>query len=320
MQTRQNAVLLIAVLVSSSLITIIVPRIARAAEGRIPIGESKVLTDIPNAGSYILTGDIDVPSGDALTISHDDVFIDLGGHTINATSGWAISSIGHTNIKVSNGQISGANGIGFSNPGGNFTIEDLNITISDTSTGDGIVVTGGTGNLATATVRRNKIVRGIPYGNNGIIYSYCRGVLGENRVTNFGTGIRISSATDAYIKNNFTSKCLFGIALNNATYCAITGNTSSENNYGMYVDGTSTYNAFIGNIINGNQTDGLSLQVNSGHNVLTGNTSASTSALGGINIWSCYNIISDNKAPGTAISCSTVCNLDGGGNTPPLPP
>jgi|GEM_PF-1518051 len=97
-------------------------------ETRIAIQAGTVTYPITQAGSYVLTGNITVATGNGITISADDVTLDLNGFTIASTSptasGDAISFSGpRSRIAISNGHIrSGTtyNGTTFTNgPGFN---------------------------------------------------------------------------------------------------------------------------------------------------------------------------------------------------------
>ena len=79
-------------------------------EPRTPVTNSGALT-ISSSGSYYLTGNITVNSGDAITITCDNVTLDLNGFTISstqnpATNGNAILLSGSIkNITILNGSI-----------------------------------------------------------------------------------------------------------------------------------------------------------------------------------------------------------------------
>ena len=86
-------------------------------EPRIPIPGSAVgLTPpfvISQSGSYYLTGNVSVTTGDAIQIQVDNVSLDLGGFTVSSTSspanGQGINLIGtRQNVAVRNGSIVGA--------------------------------------------------------------------------------------------------------------------------------------------------------------------------------------------------------------------
>jgi hypothetical protein len=80
-------------------------------ESRTPISSAPFT--ISTSGSYYLTGNLTVTSGDAITIAADGVSLDLRGFTIASTAspfgGIAVAINGaRTNIHVHNGQIQGA--------------------------------------------------------------------------------------------------------------------------------------------------------------------------------------------------------------------
>lgn len=105
--------------------------IAGAAEGRIPIDHTRIGIGLSEPGAYIVTEDLNAPSTDAIVITGNNIAIDLGGHTVSSTSGWAVSCSGATNIKVYHGQLSGGlGGVFYSKAGGNVTLEDLDISVT----------------------------------------------------------------------------------------------------------------------------------------------------------------------------------------------
>ena len=79
-------------------------------EGRIPI--SSVPFTISASGSYYLTKNLPVDTGDAITINADNVTLDLNGYTLSSTATPAIGagillSNGVKNIAIENGHIRG---------------------------------------------------------------------------------------------------------------------------------------------------------------------------------------------------------------------
>ena len=101
---------------------------------------------IGTSGSYYLSGNITVASGNGLTITASNVSLDLNGFTIRtsaaSSTGTAISlSPSANNVTISNGQISGLFFYGVHNPSGsikNVTVRDL-IVQGPTARGIGIL-------------------------------------------------------------------------------------------------------------------------------------------------------------------------------------
>jgi hypothetical protein len=81
-------------------------------EARTPIAAAPFT--ITTSGSYYLTKNVSVASGDAITINANDVTLDLNGFTISSTNANPVTGtgilIGNSlhNITISNGHISGA--------------------------------------------------------------------------------------------------------------------------------------------------------------------------------------------------------------------
>ncbi len=121
---RRLVVVMVAL--SCSLMTLL-----RADEGRIPIFGP---TTITAPGSYVVTRDFNVTSGDGITISASNVTLDLNEHTVDctATSGACVRLTGGaSSIRIRNGRLSGG-GFGiYSSFAGNslvMTIERVEIT------------------------------------------------------------------------------------------------------------------------------------------------------------------------------------------------
>ena len=90
---------------------------ARADEGRIPIYQA---TTISQSGSYVLTRDLSISSGSAITITgNPNVILDLAGHTIVSSSATAVFTLNFTSgftspcgsLTLRNGEVKG-NGSG----------------------------------------------------------------------------------------------------------------------------------------------------------------------------------------------------------------
>ena len=285
-----------------------------AAEGRKPIAAAM---NISEPGSYIVTHDIETTGG-AINIGADNVTIDLDGHTIASTGGTVFHADGTTNIKIMNGQVSAYYlGVWFDTPGGNFAVEDLDITVTGTA-GYGIVVWGTAASPAYAVIRRNVITRTTGSVNSGIYYEYCRGNIEDNKVTNFEYGIELSYATNTFVQNNYCGGNAYGIGLSDSDYVIVKGNTVSDNtDTGLTLDTTSEYNTVKYNSASGNATYGI--YVGSNFNNLDHNTTACGAGTG-LYVWGCGNIYSNNKAPGLCsffdqTGCGPNPNVDGGGNT-----
>ena len=144
-------------------------------EPRIPISSAPLI--ITNAGSYYLTTNITVSSGNAITINSNDVTLDLSGFTISSTdpgnTGSAIllnsgpGSVILQNVTILNGFIRGTvtgigsgsySGSGFSSGiarGFGFAPENVriaNISVSGCM-GSGIYLSGGSTVVESCTVR-----------------------------------------------------------------------------------------------------------------------------------------------------------------------
>ncbi len=119
---------------------------------------------ISTAGRYYLAEDIDYGgTSDAITISTDDVFLDLNDYTLNYTGvtasidGVMIST--STNVQVTNGAITNFTGEGISVAAGSSNMIFSNLNITDV-TGDGIQV-GSSSNIIVDDIRVARCGRGV---------------------------------------------------------------------------------------------------------------------------------------------------------------
>ncbi len=156
-------------------------------EPRIPVVSAPIT--LSASGSYYLTTNL---SG-TVTISADNVTLDLMGYAIVASSGNAISQNGaRKNLLVRNGILSApsGNGVDFSTSmsGANGVLEDLRVT---GCANYGLVVGGG------YTVRRCHI-SGVTLAGIGV---YGDSRISDNTIVNCGTGIELSG-TGAYVADN----------------------------------------------------------------------------------------------------------------------
>jgi len=277
-------------------------------EPRTPISSAPFT--ITNSGSYYLTTNVSVSSGDAITISTNNVTLDLNGFTISSTQPEATTNSaillkgGRTNIAICNGHISSGvvdnggtySGSGFGNgiyysavvPNNvrvtgvsvsgclNYGINlDLNSTVVEFCT---VTTTGGWG-IYTRTVSDSTAFDG---GSGGILAYTANNCNGQSTA---GFGINTSSA------NNCDASSSTGIGLG----CSTANNcySTSGNNYGLYA--TVAINSY------GSSTSGIGLSAASA-NTCYGASSSNTGLSANI-ATGCYA----TSATGTGLS-ATIAN------------
>lgn len=99
-------------------------------------------------------------------------------------------------------------------------------------------------------------------------------------VNNANSGILLREGTGAAFDDNLISNCTFGLSLWNATFNQVRRNRVDHNYYGILVTNWSSYNNLTDNLLIDNSRGeitagfgiGLSLQENSSHNLVIGNT------------------------------------------------
>ena len=126
---------------------------ARGGDGRIPIHQA---TTISQSGSYVLTRDLSISSGSAITITgNPTVIFDMAGHSIVSTAGNPIFNLNFSpspgewcgSFTLRNGEVKG-NPQGISTPVGrhcpiDVRIEDVRFNNADVYVEDGSVVAIG---------------------------------------------------------------------------------------------------------------------------------------------------------------------------------
>jgi len=214
-------------------------------EARTPISSSPFT--ITNSGSYYLTTNLTVSSGNAITIATNNVTLNLNGFTIASTT-------------------PSAAGTGVLLAGGNANIAILNGFITGRVTNNGSVYGGsgfGYGIFYSGNYPSNVRVSHISVSgclNDGINLYYINSIIVESTTVNLvgGTGIlawsvnnsSVTSCGDTGINANTVFNCTAYIAGNIGITCGPASNCSgsSSNSYGIYA---STANNCRGSSING---------------------------------------------------------------------
>ena len=248
-------------------------------EPRIPISSAPLI--ITNAGSYYLTTNITVSSGNAITINSNDVTLDLSGFTISSTdpgnTGSAIllnsgpGSVILQNVTILNGFIRGTvtgigsgsySGSGFSSGiarGFGFAPENVriaNISVSGCM-GSGIYLSGGSTVVESCTVRtvgysgiNASIVKNssaVDCGSDAIIGSQVSDCLGQSSGINT-TAISAQSAQNCTSLQSGTG--LFTTTANNCK--AFSCGTGISTGYGGTLTGCSASSCYNTGISAGN--------------------------------------------------------------------
>jgi hypothetical protein len=265
-------------------------------EPRTPISSAPF--NIKALGSYYLTGNITVTSGDAIDINASGVTLDLNGFTISSTAdpaaGTAISINGSVhNIQILNGTISGSstyNGGNYGNSGfldGIYCESETNggIEINVRVTGvsvfgcldDGINLGTGLGSIvescSVSTVGGNGIVADIVAnswamvcGDNGIYATTANNCVGG--ATSSGTGLYAGNTAENCSGSSQDGDGLFAAstAMNcNGSSTSGTGldaNNNAENCSGSSQDGAGLFAASTAMNCNGSSTSGTGLDAN----------------------------------------------------------
>ena len=244
-------------------------------EARMPISSAPFT--ITQRGSYYLTTNLTVTTGNAITVSTNGVTIDLGGFTISSTAPSALGSgisLFANDCTIRNGHIAGGvtnNGSGvYNGPGFGYGILGTtsgNIHVTDVSVSgclnNGIALGGGSSTLVESctvnTVGGYGIIANIvsrcsafSCGNTAIsaytaadCYGYCTGSSGDgvsaNNAANNCTGVSVGGVgvyvTGAAINCSGQSSSGAGISVSGAASNCYGASQTAD---GMDVEGTAT--------------------------------------------------------------------------------
>jgi hypothetical protein len=292
---------------------------SRADEGRIPIATP---TTISGPGHYVLTRNIEVASGDVITIDATHVTLDLNGHTISSTStAGTLINIQPTAdlLTIRNGRLhgGGAGITALSTVGLSLWMENLEI---DAVAVDGISVSG----VAHVELLHSSLI------NNGDIAAYIEGDAAAP-VTGRFEGNTIGGSTeclallrprDVRIANNMITSCgQNGIQLGTGTGTTLGygGNLVQDNviagcNVAINVVASTPGNQIVGNVLRQN---GIGIFAASASNRIVDNTIQESTSIGscggGICITGPRNLVEENliqdSAPGCAIRFSGASAL-----------
>jgi hypothetical protein len=278
-------------------------------EARTPIGSAPFT--ITNPGSYYVTANLAVSSGDAIRISADNVGLDLNGFTISSTApsanGIAIDLIGaRRNISIANGFISS----GVTNNGGTFNGGGFGYGIDYT-------------NAAPSSVRVDRVsvtgclYYGIYLGMNSTVVASCiADTIGD-------TGLGAGTVSDSTALNCGTT----GISANYANNC---NGWSLGSGYGIYAlnayncngsgaTGTGLYAANVAaNCGGGTTVSGTGIQANTANNCV--GYSPNGAAISAVVATGCYgtaNVGWGISCSGAALNCYGSCGSGYGGVTAP---
>lgn len=250
---------------------------ARASDGRVPVYQ---VTTITQPGTYYLTQDINAGGSTAVTIQSNNVTLDLNGHTITGT-GYMITGINYTNIRVTNGTLSGGTfGCYLSCANGRFTVDHLNVLNSSSY---GIFLLGDPASRAVVTVEDDVVV-GTATGQGIAIVSAGGGrvshciVRGSTGSWPSGLGLRLDSSTGVAVEENtFSANSAVGIMLYTSSNCEVSRNTVTGtiagNGYGIWLTNSSSANAVDWNTISGGGYVGLAMDSGCNNNEYSYNRS-----------------------------------------------
>jgi parallel beta-helix repeat protein len=318
------------------LLVVLAPLGLTAADGRIPIYQSTVISD---PGSYYLTQDFTVASGTAIRIDTNNVTIDLNGHMIANSGGssgdYLIKADGFTDIRITNGKlVGGFYGVYLNCAGGDFEVDHLTV-LSPTYIGICANGTGGGSNMTRAVVEHNRVkmasstntfglyfgynngsrVTGndVQYGAYGIRFNVSNGcIVGGNGVIKANDGISLASCEKMRIEDNHATQCTNdGITLTSCHYDTLRGNSTIGNTNSGIFESNGIGEQITGNTSIYNANHGIELQVFSvgsvTENTVMSNTHDGILVINGTNFDISRNDVAGNEEDGIGISDSSTC-------------
>lgn len=293
------------------------------------------------AGTYLLTDDVSVPSGDVFVIGGNDVTINLNGHTLtnaaSASGSHVINCTNFTNFKIRNGRVVGGyHSIYLEASDADFLVEDVNI--SGFSNAGIYMYDSGATSYSRVVIRNNTMTGPGATAPSGacVIGFYANGGLVENNQLNqCRGGIYVAYSMNTFVRGNTATASLYGIGLQGDYSMKITGNSSTGNSYGIYMPSVqaseisgntlsgssqyaiyatgSNYNSFVDNA--GSGTGGTMMYIQGSGNTLLRNVASCNDPQNGITLDGSNNIIRKNRTPGSCgINMTGGNNIDAGGN------
>ena len=278
-------------------------------EARTPI--SSLPFTISSSGSYYLTKDLSVSTGNGLTISADKVTVDLNGFTISSTAASATGTaifVNASNIAIHNGSVSsgvtvsGGNfsGSGFAN-GIEATGSAYNVRVSGVEVfgclSDGINVGGSNSSVVESCSVRVAGLFGILASvvrDSAAISCGMDAILGDEVLNCNGSAVAGGSGIYA---NQVGQNC-FGTSVSG--YGVIGGPAAVQNCYGQSSSGTGLSGYSVQNCYafsnSGTALNGIAIT-----NCYASNTSTTNPTITGTTVRGCYGL---NTTAGPAISAT----------------
>ena len=172
---------------------------------------------------------------------------------------------------LSNSSINGAQAGIYALDAEGITLKGCTLDGCDT----GLIITGG----KRIDVLGCSIINCRKYGLD-IEWSSDIAVMNSSIINNSNVGILLREGTGGVFDDNAISECTFGLSLWNASYNQVRRNRVDQNYYGILVTNWSSFNNITDNLLIDNSRGeitagfgiGLSLQENSSHNLVIGNT------------------------------------------------
>ncbi len=278
--------------------TVLVAAGARGDEGRFPVAAA---TTIAQPGHYVVTRDIAIASGTAITIDADDVTLDLNGHLIsNAGTTGDVVLVNGTNLILRNGRISGgARAIQHLGPRIRFRIEDVEISGSQLHG----IQSSDTEYVEILRCRFSNVVSAAINISGGSAAFGGRFV--DNTMENVGRGIGLTGLRGGEVRGNRVTDTTIGasgaILLTSDPAWGAGGNLIADNTvrngafWGIHIQGDVPDNIVAGNVVTGSVATGLQVESDGNH---VGLNTVSNNGAAGIFVSALNTLVRKNQTVG----------------------
>lgn len=203
---------------------------------------------ISKPGSYQLTENLEVKSGDAIRVSSPNVSIDLNGFAISGLPGGSsaigIDAAGIAFVRVSNGSVTNMGGAGIA-LGANGSVKSVRVSGNDANG----INCGNNCSIEESNVSSNALYGILAAGN-----SLIRDCIANSNAGGFGIAVGPGSTVAGCTA---TGNATGGISAGNHSVpcnCRITGNVANSNVIGIFVGDSAVIS---GNMTGGNQSFGI---------------------------------------------------------------
>lgn len=253
-------------------------------EGRIPIFAAPTVIAAP--GKYFVTRNLAIAAGSLITITADDVDIDLNGFVLTSTAAApVITATGVNGVTIRNGTVIGGSSNLRVNTGTRIVIEGVQVVGATGPSGAGILLEDCTQFAIRRVVAREDQADGIDV-LNGLTVPEAEGTIADSLIEGSANAIFVQTSPGvgrssvSILNNRLESSVFNGIIYLAGEGCLIAGNSISASSLsGMYL---ATYRCTVrDNVVTANpQAGGSGILEEGDDNLILNNVVANAGGLG----------------------------------------